>query len=340
VKKLIRLLAVLVVLLICAGAGAYIYLQQQFRIPHSSGAGPVIIEIPRGSHTQDVLRLLKEHNLIDSENVALGYVMLSGLRGKLKAGEYLFDMPMTVGDVVDKIASGKIYLHKFTVPEGLTVSDTATRWEEQGFGSAEDFRNAAMKSVSLIHDLDKTADSLEGYLFPETYYFPIRTTPAQAIEAMVARFHEVITKLHQHVPQEQWPANLRQAVILASIVESEAAHDDERTLIASVYENRLKKNMLLQCDTTVIYALALEHRYRGTLTLKDLKFDSGYNTYVYPGLPPGPIMNPGYDSLLAAFQPASTKYLYFVRTTDRHHTFSETLAAHNKAVAAYRAMRH
>jgi UPF0755 protein len=118
---------------------------------------------------------------------------------------------MTVGDVLEKIASGKIYLHKFTVPEGLTVSDTATRWEEQGFGSAEDFRNAAMKSVSLIHDLDKSADSLEGYLFPETYYFPIRTTPAQAIEAMVARFHEVITKLHQHVPQEQWPAHLRQA---------------------------------------------------------------------------------------------------------------------------------
>jgi UPF0755 protein len=222
----------------------------------------------------------------------------------------------------------------------LTVSDTAARWEEQGFGSAEEFRNAARQSVSLINDLDKDAHSVEGYLFPETYNFPVRTTAAQAVAAMIARFHEVIAKLQQHIPKEQWPSDLHHAVTLASIVESEAAHNEERALIASVYENRLKKNMLLQCDTTVIYAMTLANQYRGTLTLKDLKFPSEYNTYVYPGLPPGPIMNPGYDSLIAAFQPASTKYIYFVRTTGGHHTFSETLADHNKAVALYRAMMH
>ena len=148
---------------------------------------------------------------------------------------------------------------------------------------------------------------------------------------MVARFHDVIAKLR--------PANLRESFILASIVESEAAHDDERALIASMYQNRLNKKMLLQCDTTVIYALEREDRYRGSLLLKDLKFDSPYNTYVYPGLTLGPIMNPGYDSLVAAIKPADTKYIYFVRTTGGRHTFSENLAAHNKAVAEYRKLQ-
>jgi UPF0755 protein len=340
VKKLVRPLAVLLVLIVCAGVGGYVYLKQQFRIPHSNGTGPVIIEISKGSGSRDVVRLLRERNLIRSEYVALGYLALTGSRGKLRAGEYMFDTPMTVGEVLEKIASGKIYLHKFTVPEGLTMWDTARRWEDQGFGSAEGFLIAAKHSVGLIHDLDKDADSLEGYLFPETYSFPSRTPPEQAIAAMVARFHEVIEKLHQQIPADQWPPNLHQTIILASIVESEAAHDDERATIASVYQNRLRKKMLLQCDTTVIYALELEHRYRGTLTFKDLKFNSGYNTYVYPGLPPGAIMNPGYESLAAAFRPATTNYIYFVRTSGGHHTFSETLAAHNKAVAQYHAMIH
>lgn len=338
-KTFIRLLVLLLLLLVCSGAGAYFFLQQQFRIPHSSGAGPVIVEISKGSGTRDVVRLLRQHNIIDSEYVALGYLALSGSRSRLQAGEYMFDVPMTVGEVLEKIASGKIYLHKFTVPEGLTVRDTAARWEEQGFGPADGFLSAAKESVSLIHDLDKDADSLEGYLFPETYSFPIRTTPTQAVSAMVARFHDVIEKMRQRIPPDQWPPNLHQAVVLASIVESEAAHDEERATIASVYQNRLKKNMLLQCDTTVIYALERENQYRGTLLLKDLKFNSSYNTYVYPGLPPGPIMNPGYRSLAAAFQPATTNYIYFVRTEGGRHTFSETLAAHNKAVALYRAMR-
>ena len=175
-----------------------------------------------------MVRLLHERNLIRSEYVALGYLALTGSRGKLRAGEYMFDMPMTVGEVIEKIASGKVYLHKFKVPEGLTMADTATRWQEQGFGSAEGFLSAARQSVSLIRDLDEDADSLEGYLFPETYLFPARITPAQAIAAMVGRFHEVIEKLHQRIPANQWPPNLHQTIILASIVESEAAHDDER----------------------------------------------------------------------------------------------------------------
>jgi len=336
--KLGRIPVTLFFLLVGIGVAGYFYLQPQFHVSHSAGSGPIIVEIPRGAGSRDVVRLLKGRNLINSEYLALGYLALTGYRGKLQAGEYLFDRPMSVSEVLEKIASGRIYLHKFTVPEGVTVRQTAVKWEEQGFGSAEAFLNAAKGSVALVHDLDADADSLEGYLFPETYSFPVRTTPQAAVEAMVARFHDVIGKLHQSVPSEQWPANLRQTVILASIVESEAAEDDERATIASVYQNRLKKRMLLQCDTTVIYALEREDRYRGKLTLKDLKFNSRYNTYVYPGLPPSAITNPGYESLAAAIKPAVTNYIYFVRTTGGRHTFSETLAAHNIAVRKYREM--
>jgi UPF0755 protein len=338
--KLGRVLLTLFFLLVGVGVAGYFYLQPQFHVPHSAGSDPVLVEIPKGAGTRDVVRLLKERNIISNEYLALGYLAFTGDRGKLQAGEYLFDRPMSVSEVIEKIAGGHVYLHKFTVPEGITVRQTAMKWEEQGFGPAQEFLNAAKGSVALVHDLDTEADSLEGYLFPETYSFPIRTTPQQAVEAMVARFHEVIGKLHQTIPPDQWPKNLHQTVILASIVESEAAADEERAVIASVYQNRLNKSMRLQCDTTVIYALEREDRYHGKLTLNDLKFDSRYNTYVYPGLPPTAITNPGYESLVAAFHPAATNYIFFVRTTGGRHTFSETLAAHNIAVQKYRAMTH
>ena len=143
-------------------------------------------------------------------------------------------------------------------------------------------------------------------------------------------------RLRQTVPVANWPLNLRDTVILASLIESEAAQADERPVIASVYLNRLDRKVLLQCDPTVIYALRQVDKYRGTLTLADLHFNSPYNTYLKPGLPPGPIANPGYPSLLAAVQPAMTKYFYFVRTSEGRHAFNVDLAGHNRAVAAYR----
>ena len=146
-------------------------------------------------------------------------------------------------------------------------------------------------------------------------------------------------KLRQLLPEDKWPLNLHDTVILASLVETEAAQPEERPVVASVYLNRLNRHTVLQCDPTVIYALAQEERYRGKLTLADLRFNSPYNTYVNRGLPPGAIASPGYASLVAAIQPADTKYLYFVRTVESRHTFSETLAAHNRAVAVYRKLK-
>ena len=153
---------------------------------------------------------------------------------------------------------------------------------------------------------------------------------------MVAGFRKSIERLKMSLPGADWNRPLRETVILASIVESEAAQPDERAIVASVYTNRLKRKILLQCDPTTIYALKRAGEYKGVLRIADLQFDSPYNTYRYPGLPPGPITNPGYAALAAAIAPLQTNYLFFVRTTGGRHTFSETLAAHNRAVQKYR----
>ncbi len=336
-KKLVACAFIFIILF--AGVTASLYVREEMRTPYPETASTLLLEIPRGVRVRDVVRLLQDRNVVHNEYVALGYIFYSGLRHKIQAGEYMFDHPMTPIEVVNRIASGNVYLHKFTVPEGLTIDETAAKWQEQGFGTAEDFKEAAQESLSLVTDLDPKAPSVEGYLFPETYSFPAHTSAKQAVQAMILRFKSVMQRLEEEQPEAKWPLDIRGTVILASLVESEAAKEDERVLVASVYLNRLERKILLQCDPTVIYALEQADRYQGRLTLADLKFPSPYNTYVSPGLPPGPIMNPGYASLHAAIQPAATKFLYFVRTVEGRHTFSENLAAHNKAVAAYRAMQ-
>ena len=333
-----RLLLVLLVLGILASAGTTLYLQRQLRLPGNPPG--LVLEIPRGMGASDIVGLLEEKNVIGNRYVALAYIFYTGNRHKLQAGEYLFDQSMTVPEVVNKLTSGSVYLHKFTVPEGLTVEQIAQKWQEQGFGKPEEFMNDAAGAIDAVRAFDEKAVSVEGYLFPETYSFPSRTTAKQVVEAMVARFRQMAAKLQETVPASDWPLELHDTVILASLIETEAAHSDERPVIASVYLNRLMKRILLQCDPTVIYALQQSGKYRGSLTLADLKFKSPYNTYLNAGLPPGPIANPGYPSLLAAIQPATTKYLFFVRTIESRHTFSETLAAHNRAVAAYRRRSH
>jgi UPF0755 protein len=332
-----RVLTALAVLLFAAVGFAF-YVEHEWHTPGSVAEGG-IVEIPHGLGTREIVGLLHERKVIRNSNSALLYLFYSGTRHKLQAGEYLFDQPMTIPEVFAKLASGAVVLHKFTVPEGFTTEAIAHKWQDDGFGSVEEFRKAASGSTDLVHGFDEHAVSIEGFLFPETYSFRKHTTARQAIEAMIGRFQQVAGKLQQAVPVNKWPLNLHDTVILASLVETEAAQPDERPLVASVYMNRLNRHILLQCDPTVIYALEQADKYRGTLTLADLRFNSPYNTYMKPGLPPGPIANPGYPSLLAAVQPATTNYIFFVRTVESRHTFSENLTAHNRAVAAYRKLK-
>ena len=334
-RFLIRLLLVLVV----TGLFGYLYLEREMGKLHTP-TSTESFEIPPGLSARNVVKMLKERGVVADERLTMAYLIVSGKRTSLRAGEYRFEEPVRTRDAIDALVKGAVYLHRFTVPEGLTVAEVGKAWEEQGFGKADEFVMAAQESLDLVQDLegDAKAPSVEGYLFPETYYFAIRTSPRHAIEAMVERFRAVMAQLEQRFPPETWTLSARDTLILASLVEEEAAVEDERPLIASVFLNRIKLRMLLQCDPTVVYALEKSNKYQGRLTRTDLKFDSPYNTYRYSGLPPGAIANPGMRAIEAVIRPASTRYLYFVRTTGGRHTFSENLAAHNRAVSAYRAM--
>jgi UPF0755 protein len=254
-------------------------------------------------------------------------------RGRLQAGTYRFDHPIPVTDVYSQIARGEVYTKALTVPEGSNIFDIATRVEQSGLGTRGAFLAAAVKQTALIADLDPRAKSLEGYLFPDTYRFSPTVTAAQIAAAMVKRFRQVASELGLN-------QNVHQIVTMASLVERETAVDSERPLVASVFENRLQKKMPLMTDPAVVYGLEFSGKWRGMIYASDLKRDTPYNTYLHPGLPPGPIANPGLPSLRAAMEPAKTNYLYFVAAgvdAQGHSLFATTLDQHNHNVAEYRA---
>jgi UPF0755 protein len=258
---------------------------------------------------------------------------MTGQGRHLKAGEYRFDRPMTPFEVIDKIARGDVYVIHVTFPEGLTIAEMAQIFESHGLGPAASFVQAT-KDPSAIHALDPAATDLEGYLFPETYALPRHTDAAKLVHQMVVGFERVFTPALRMAAAAR-NLTVRQAVTLASIVEKETARPDERPLVAAVYSTRLRVGMAMQCDPTVIYALQRAGRYNGNLRRDDLAFDSPYNTYRYPGLPPGPIASPGRGSLEAAVHPADADYLYFVSRNDGSHVFARTLDEHNQNVQKY-----
>ncbi len=240
---------------------------------------------------------------------------------------------MTPREVIDKIARGDAIVLSLTFPEGLTMAEMAKIFESHGLGPAAAFLDAA-GDASLIRNLDPAANDLEGYLFPETYVVPRKTDAPKLVRLMVERFEHVLTpQLREAASTHQ--LSVRQAVTLASIVEKETAKAEERPLVAAVYVTRLRIGMPLQCDPTVIYALQRAGTYTGNLRHDDLAFDSPYNTYRYPGLPPGPIASPGRASLEAAVQPADADFLYFVSRNDGSHVFAKTLDEHNRNVQKY-----
>jgi UPF0755 protein len=229
-----------------------------------------------------------------------------------------------------KIARGDVHVVPITFREGLTVAETAEVFASSGFGPAEAFL-AAAKNGALVRDLDAEATDLEGYLFPDTYMLPRKTTAERLVERMVAQFRQVVTE-DLRAEAKARGLSVRQLVTLASLVEKETAKADERPTVAAVYRNRLRIGMGLQCDPTVIFALQRAGKYTGNLRKVDLQFDSPYNTYRYAGLPPGPIAAPGKASLEAAARPAAVDYLYFVSRNDGCNEFAH-LGSHNRTAA-------
>jgi UPF0755 protein len=303
--------------------------------PTAPGSQQFILLKP-GTSTRQIAGDLQRVGAIRSANAFLLYHYLRGRR-TLKAGEYSFEHSANAFEVYNRLARGDVYSHTVVVPEGFNIFDIAKTLEEAGVCKREDFLKIARTDTSLIADIAPEAKSLEGYLFPDTYHFSRAQTPHDVAAMMVKRFKQEAAALGLTNRSNSSPdANVHRIVTLASIVEKETSVRSERPLVAGVFENRLAHHIGLATDPSVIYASLLIGKFDGTIHQSDLALDSPYNTYKFPGLPPGPIANPGRESLKAAMQPTQTDYLYFVANNLGGHNFARTIDEHNHNVALYR----
>ncbi len=290
-----------------------------------------MVQIPAGEGIRQISQHLYEQGIIGHPRFFDILTRLNKQDKNIKAGEYELSAAQAPQEILAILASGRVKLYKVTIPEGFTARQIAQALEETALASARVFLEISQAPVAIA-GLGLDVPSSEGYLFPDTYHFARGTTPDAMLRAMWTQFRKNVTP--QMLQQaDSLGLNLHQVVTLASLIEREARVDGERPLISAVYHNRLKQNMRLQCDPTVIYALA--DKYTGQLGYDDLKCDSPYNTYLYPGLPPGPIASPGRASLQAALNPAPVDYIYFVSRNDGTHVFSNNLKDHNLAVRKY-----
>ena len=312
--------------------GAYHELYGPRRTPE---APPQALTVPPGASVASVAETLHSMGLVRHPMMFRLWVMARGDAAHLKAGEYSLEGPLSVDQIVDMLVQGQVSRHDVTVPEGKSLRDAAAIVAARGIDGKAFL--AAAADPSLVRDLDPNAKDLEGYLFPDTYDIPPQRSAADLVTRMAQRFREVITPELPRVAQ--CGLTLREVVTLASIVELETARGEERPRIAAVFLNRLKKRMPLQTDPTVIYAMRAAGIYDGNIRKKDLGIYSPYNTYKYPGLPPGPIASPGREALLAVLDPAPVQDLYFVSRNDGTHQFSATLAEHARAVDRYQRRR-
>jgi UPF0755 protein len=328
-----RLFVLVVVIALVAGAGAWWMYSQVIEPYRGYSEAEVFVEIPPGSSPAAIGNRLVSAGVVRDGRTFQAALMISGRSRSLRAGEYRFDTPLHALDVIDKIARGDVYRRRLTFREGLTIAEMAQVFEERGFGKADEFSKAAA-NAGLIADLDPGARDLEGYLFPETYALPRGTSAAAVVAQMVDGFKNVLTP-ELRAAATAAGLTVRQLVTLAALVEKETGTPEERPLVAAVYANRMRIGMAMQADPTVIYALQKAGKYTGNLRRDDLQFDSPYNTYRYPGLPPGPIAAPGKASLEAAAKPADVDYLYFVSKNDGSHVFASTLDEHNRNVRTW-----
>ncbi len=307
-------------------------------------SGQIFVMLRPGYSTRRIAAELKTNGIISSEDAFILWHYFRRRRS-LKAGEYLFEKPANIIDIQKRLRRGDVYFHTVVVPEGFTMFDVARAIEAAGLGPAEDFLKVAQSNTALIADLAPGAQSLEGYLFPDTYQFSRMMSMQEMATAMVKQFRQVARQIGLTAPTDAGveaarDIPLQTTVTMASIVEKETAVPEERPLVASVYYNRLEKKIALDADPSIIYAELLSGTYAGALHHADMRFNSPYNTYIHVGLPPGPIANPGKSALEAAMHPAQSDYFYFVADAAGHHRFARTIEEHNKNVATYRrAMR-
>ncbi len=287
-----------------------------------------VVYIPKGAGVRTIKTLLASQGLINDDIRFLALARLSGTSRHLRAGEYLIPPHLKPLQILQLLKKGDVVRHQITIPEGMTVRQIAAILEQDNWIDLQSFIELT-RDQKFIQTIGFNLDSLEGYLFPDTYSLTRgEVTEESIIEMMTSRFFSVWKELTENAPD----LVRHRIVTLASIVEKETGDPSERSLISRVFLNRLEKKMRLQSDPTVIYGLT---DFSGNLTRQDLKLKSPYHTYYIPGLPPGPICNPGRESIAAVLHPADAPYFYFVSKNNGTHHFSTTLKEHNQAVRKY-----
>lgn len=330
-KKSIAVIITGIFLIIVAGiiAGAGLYLTR----PYKDIGKDQVVTIYEGMTLKEISGDLEQRGLIRSKLAFMSWARVMGYSRKIKAGEYSLNPSMAPIRIMEILTKGVILTHTVTIPEGFSIEQIAGVLSEQDLAPRDEFISYTLKSdSSSIYGIE--SPSLEGYLYPDTYFFGKGLPVSSIVDVMVSRFREVIEPLNDKILQSGMSIN--EVVTLASIIEKETGKAKERPLIASVFLNRLRKKMRLESDPTVIYGI---RDFSGNLKKKDLLTPNPYNTYLIRGLPPGPIANPGLASLLAVLDPEDTDFLYFVSKNDGSHHFSKTLEEHNRAVYMFQKRR-
>lgn len=284
-----------------------------------------------GAHFRSIAEELEKQGIVRNARLFSFLAKWQNIDRGVRAGTYALNTAMRPMDILRLFREGRIIEIPVTIPEGYTIDQIALLLEKSSVIRAGDFKTL-VEDPKLVALMKVEGPTLEGYLFPDTYTFPKGIKPLEIVKKMIARYHEVFTP-EMAAQALEMGFSERGLITVASIVEKEVQTESERPLVASVIYNRLRMGMPLQCDPTVIYALG--SAFTGNLTKKNMRFDSAYNTYRYRGLPPGPIANPGKNSIIAALNPAKSKYLYFVSNNDGTHSFSSTLRDHSAAVGRY-----
>ncbi len=334
--KLIKLLALLILIAVLAAAallGAVFYYNQSPDL----FTYEEYFQIMPGENGSLISKNLQDRGLIRSSTMFSVYSKLMRTGGKMKTGFYSIPSGSTTREIHDLLLAGRQVLYKVTIPEGWTIGKIAAHLESEGITSAEEFTSAALDGAALV-DFGIETDSSEGFLYPDTYSFPRNFPGSKVVDTMVATFFDMLDEIYPEY-KSLVSGDLYSKIILASIVEKEYRVEGEASMIASVFNNRIETGMALGSCASVVYVKTeiLNQEHPESLLYSDLEIDSPYNTYIYQGLPPGPIANPGYTALYAAFYPEESDYYYFLlKDADAgQHYFSRTYSEHNQAYSLY-----
>ena len=293
-----------------------------------------VIEIRQGTSFHSIARLLQQKNLITHDWFFTSLARLTGQDRRIIPGEYEIHAGMRPTEILSKMVDGRVYYHSVTIPEGYTVAQIADLLATKKLTDREEFLRLT-SDTEMIKSFDLDVPTLEGYLFPDTYFFTRPSRPEDIIRTLVHRLQETFSP-ELLARATELDMTRQEVLTLASVIEKETGLAQERPLVSGVFHNRLRRNIPLQSDPTVIYAL---ESFDGDLRKRDLVISSPYNTYRVRGLPPGPIANPGEASIRAALFPTPTDFVYFVSRNDGSHKFSSTLAEHNQAVEEFQRHR-